>query len=235
MPVKSRLRKPPPKSDLPPKPAAASSKTTSRSPARPPRKKPAPSQSKPTRPHPGRGSSALAERVQELEAKLKEALAAQPAAIDPRELAKAEERIRTLEKEADLLKRGALLVDERDLGTEPRVLFCMEHAIQDAGLTRAGERRVISKRMLYVGLCALHKQYATKYLLLVPSTLYGSGYHLDGRQMHFIFDLLRKITSAKRTGEPVVLWGDGMSFSGKGVRHSPIEFEYPRSTGGNLC
>jgi hypothetical protein len=30
------------------------------------------------------------------------------------------------------------------------VLFYLEHAIQDAGLTRSGERRVVSKRMLYV-------------------------------------------------------------------------------------
>jgi hypothetical protein len=48
------------------------------------------------------------------------------------------------------LKRGTVLVDERDPGTQPRVLFYLEHAIQDAGLTRAGERRVVSKRMLYV-------------------------------------------------------------------------------------
>jgi tetratricopeptide (TPR) repeat protein len=39
-----------------------------------------------------------------LEAKLREALAAQPAAVDPRELAKAEERIRTLEKERAVLQ-----------------------------------------------------------------------------------------------------------------------------------
>jgi tetratricopeptide (TPR) repeat protein len=39
-----------------------------------------------------------------LEAKLKEALAAQPAPLDPRELAKAEERIKALQKENDLLK-----------------------------------------------------------------------------------------------------------------------------------
>ncbi len=39
-----------------------------------------------------------------LEAKLKEALSAQPAAMDPRELAKAEDKIKTLEKERDLLK-----------------------------------------------------------------------------------------------------------------------------------
>ena len=39
-----------------------------------------------------------------LEAKLKEALSVQPAAVDPRELAKAEEKIRNLLKENDLLK-----------------------------------------------------------------------------------------------------------------------------------
>ncbi len=39
-----------------------------------------------------------------LQAKLREALAAQPAAIDPRELAKADERIRALQKDNDLLR-----------------------------------------------------------------------------------------------------------------------------------
>ena len=39
-----------------------------------------------------------------LEAKLKEALSVQPAAADPRELARAEEKIRNLQKENDLLK-----------------------------------------------------------------------------------------------------------------------------------
>ena len=58
----------------------------------------------------------------------------------------------TLERHRDLLRRGAVLVDERDAGTAPRVLFYLEHAIQDASLTRTGERRVISKRMLYVEL-----------------------------------------------------------------------------------
>lgn len=67
----------------------------------------------------------------------------------------------------------------------------------------------MTKRMLYVGAMALAKQYGMKYLCLVPSTLYGPGYHTDGRQMHFIFDLIRKIIRGKRYGEPVVLWGDG--------------------------
>ena len=70
----------------------------------------------------------------------------------------------TLERHRHLLKRGAVLVDERDSGTAPRVLFYLEHAIQDAGRTRAGERRVVSKRLLYVelsaGAAARHLHYA---------------------------------------------------------------------------
>ena len=60
----------------------------------------------------------------------------------------------TLERHRDLLRRGSVLVDEGDAGTTPRVLFYLEHAIQDASLTRAGERRTISKRMLFVELDA---------------------------------------------------------------------------------
>ena len=60
----------------------------------------------------------------------------------------------TLERHRDLLKRGAVLVDERDAGTAPRVLFSIEHALQDGSVTRAGDRRIISKRVLYVELDA---------------------------------------------------------------------------------
>ena len=58
----------------------------------------------------------------------------------------------TLERHRDLLRRGAVLVDERDPGEKSRVVFYLEHALQDASLTRSGERRVVSKRMLYVEL-----------------------------------------------------------------------------------
>ncbi len=67
----------------------------------------------------------------------------------------------------------------------------------------------MTKRMLYAGLLALNRQFGLKYLCLVPSTLYGPGYHTDGRQMHFIFDLIRKILRGNLHGEPVVLWGNG--------------------------
>jgi GDP-L-fucose synthase len=67
----------------------------------------------------------------------------------------------------------------------------------------------MTKRMLYVGLQALHVQFGLSYLHVVPSTLYGPDYHEDGRQMHFIFDLARKILRARKHGGEVVLWGDG--------------------------
>jgi len=56
----------------------------------------------------------------------------------------------TLERYRDLLRRGTILVDDGDLSDQPRVVFYLEHAIQDASTTQAGERRVVSRRMLYI-------------------------------------------------------------------------------------
>jgi superfamily II DNA or RNA helicase len=58
----------------------------------------------------------------------------------------------TLERHRNLLRRGSMLVDERDPGTVPRVLFYLEHAVQDASVLSNGDRRTISKQMLYVEL-----------------------------------------------------------------------------------
>ena len=46
----------------------------------------------------------------------------------------------TLERHRELLRRGTVLVDDRDLGTTPRVLFYIEHALQDAHLLPSGAR-----------------------------------------------------------------------------------------------
>jgi hypothetical protein len=70
----------------------------------------------------------------------------------------------TLDRHRDLLRRGTVLVDDSDPGTTPRVLFYLEHAIQDASLLKNGDRRTISKQMLYVELdsegSARHIHYA---------------------------------------------------------------------------
>ena len=57
----------------------------------------------------------------------------------------------------DLLKRGAVLVDDKDFGVTPRVLCILEHGVQDASLLPTGERRTVSRRMLYVELDAAGK------------------------------------------------------------------------------
>ena len=57
-----------------------------------------------------------------------------------------------LERHRDLLRQGTVLVDDRDPGTDPRVLFFLEHSITDASLSSRGERRVISKQVLFVDL-----------------------------------------------------------------------------------
>lgn len=67
----------------------------------------------------------------------------------------------------------------------------------------------MTKRMLHIGASALRRQFGLAFLTLVPSTLCGAYYHRDGRQMHFIYDVVRKIIEAKQTGRPAVLWGDG--------------------------
>ena len=56
----------------------------------------------------------------------------------------------TLERNRTLLKRGAVLVDERDHGVEPRVLLYLEHAIHDGRSTRDGAARTVSKQMIYL-------------------------------------------------------------------------------------
>ncbi len=70
----------------------------------------------------------------------------------------------TLERNGNVLQQGAVLVDDRDMGTKPRVLLYLEHAIRDASILPSGERRIISRRMLYVEIdetgTARHMHYA---------------------------------------------------------------------------
>ncbi|MDD6180988.1 MAG: helicase-related protein [Desulfovibrionaceae bacterium] len=56
------------------------------------------------------------------------------------------------ERAGDLLKRGAVLVDESDAGTAARLLFFIEHSIQDGTLLPDGRCRTVSRRMHFVEL-----------------------------------------------------------------------------------
>jgi hypothetical protein len=57
-----------------------------------------------------------------------------------------------LERHGDLLKRGAVLVDETDPGEEPRALVYLEHAVQDARTDRDGNGQIVSRKLQFVEL-----------------------------------------------------------------------------------
>lgn len=67
----------------------------------------------------------------------------------------------------------------------------------------------MSKKMLTHGAMSCQDQFNMKWLCCVPATLYGKDYHLDNRQPHFIFDLIKKIIVAKFQNKKVELWGSG--------------------------
>jgi superfamily II DNA or RNA helicase len=59
-----------------------------------------------------------------------------------------------LERYRDLLRRGAVLVNDADDGEDIRALFYLEHAVQDGRQTRQGEQMVISQRLQFVEVAA---------------------------------------------------------------------------------
>ena len=69
----------------------------------------------------------------------------------------------TLAGNSNLLRQGTVLVDDLDPGMEPRVLFFLEHSIQNASVTRAGGRQMISQRVLYVEIDSAGKARHTEY------------------------------------------------------------------------
>ena len=76
-----------------------------------------------------------------LEAKLKEALAAQPAAVDPRDLAKAEERVQALNKENALLK-ASLATEQAKPAVNPKQLDATRAELVEANRKLAGQIQV---------------------------------------------------------------------------------------------
>lgn len=55
-----------------------------------------------------------------------------------------------LERYRELMKRGAVLVDDADPGRDLRALFYLEHAVQDGRTGRGGGQQVISRRLQFV-------------------------------------------------------------------------------------
>jgi hypothetical protein len=55
-----------------------------------------------------------------------------------------------LERNTDMLKRGAVLVDPNDPSVEPRVLFLLTHEITDERVTPSGREHVVSRGIQFV-------------------------------------------------------------------------------------
>ncbi len=55
-----------------------------------------------------------------------------------------------IERHRDLLKRGAMLVDATDDGENLRVLFYLEHEVQDGRADRDGRQQIVSRRLQFV-------------------------------------------------------------------------------------
>lgn len=69
----------------------------------------------------------------------------------------------TLERDRNLLKEGVILIDEHDEGTEPRLLFFLEHSIQDQRTTSTGQTRTISRKFLFIERNASGQMYQKHY------------------------------------------------------------------------
>jgi len=69
-----------------------------------------------------------------------------------------------LEQHRDLLKQGTMLVDPNDSSEEVRLLFYLEHSIQNATIDNStGKRRVISRQMQFVELDGHETMHAAGY------------------------------------------------------------------------
>ena len=67
----------------------------------------------------------------------------------------------------------------------------------------------ISKRVLLVHLQAARRQYGFQGIYLIPTNLYGPRDQFDLETSHVIPALIRKISEAKKAGQPLTVWGTG--------------------------
>jgi len=81
----------------------------------------------------------------QLQAKLKEALAAQPAAVDPRELAKAEEKLVAAQKENDLLNASLEKEKSKPAMVDTNAIAKVQRALDDATRQLAEQKQAAEK------------------------------------------------------------------------------------------
>lgn len=67
----------------------------------------------------------------------------------------------------------------------------------------------VAKRSLQTMLQAYREQYKLNGIYLVPVNLYGPNDNFDLHTSHVIPAMIRKVSEAKKTGEPLIFWGSG--------------------------
>lgn len=55
-----------------------------------------------------------------------------------------------LEQYRNLMKHGTILIDRQNTDIEPRILFMLEHSIQDARQDKSSNRRIVSREMHFI-------------------------------------------------------------------------------------
>jgi hypothetical protein len=118
-----------------------------------------------------------------------------------------------IERHRDLLKRGAMLVDESDAGETARALLYLEHAIQDGRTDRDGNRRVVSKRLQFVEIDAEGKARSAGYAPYLDYkplefSILDFGFSIDELRARIIDELVHgesKIQNPKSKIEEVAM------------------------------
>ena len=54
------------------------------------------------------------------------------------------------ERHGQVLSEGAVLIEDDDLGAEPRLMFCLEYGLQDGRRNRQGQQQLISNRLVFL-------------------------------------------------------------------------------------
>jgi SNF2 family DNA or RNA helicase len=103
-----------------------------------------------------------------------------------------------LAQNRDLLKQGTILVDPNDVGEEIRILFYLEHTIQDARTGNTGERHEVSRQLQFIEIDAsgnAHSAGHAPFLNYRPLT----------DQEHILLPTLRNLTLLKEDLESEAL------------------------------
>jgi len=93
----------------------------------------------------------------------------------------------------------------------PKTIPFIEEEIFDGYPEETNAPYGIAKRALIAGAQAYARDYGMDIRVAIPTNLYGPRDHFDLQSSHVIPAMMRKMDEAKKSGEPVKLWGNGLA------------------------